>query len=294
MEANPESATPEFLEACVSGGVSRISVGAQSLDRRCREAIGRQGSVEAVKEALSLLAQLRGRGIRFSVDLMAGLPYQTRASLLADIDAVLAFGPSHVSLYELSLEEGTPLEASVRAGRLPYDADLAAELWLAGRDALEAAGYAQYEVSNFARSGCESPHNLRYWRMQSWLGAGPSASGTWIDEASGTARRSSIVPDVDRYIAEKGAKAYEDIDRPTLLREQLMMGFRLLEGPDAALFRRRFARDVEDVAPETFARWRARGLMREDKAALTRDGLLWLNRFLAELFEELDICHDSV
>lgn len=287
VEANPESLDEALLRAALDAGVDRMSLGVQSRDPGCRSAVGRYGSASAVERALDLLSEaLPGR---FSVDLMAGLPLQDERSLLSDVDRAVEAGASHVSLYSLIVEEGTPLAARAAAGtaRLPGE-DRAAELWLAGRDALEAAGLRQYEVSNFARPGRECRHNLVYWRMGSWLGFGPAASGTLVDEEAGTAERRTRTADVNAWLEGRGSVDAESVSRRELAEETLIMGFRLLEGPDPALFRRRFGVALEEAVGETLADWRGRGLAETDRPALTREGLLFLDAFLRACLAELD------
>jgi oxygen-independent coproporphyrinogen-3 oxidase len=229
----------------------------------------------------------------FSADLIAGLPLQDEGILLRDIERLLTCQPGHVSLYALTLEAGTPLEKAVRKGKISLPpGDRADALWLAGRDALERGGYAQYEVSNFSLPGKASLHNIRYWVMENWLGAGPAASGTLIDDASGTGRRYTIPADVDSYLGKAGSspppRHEEFLDRLTLMKETLLMGFRYAEGPDEALFRKRFRCGLKETIPGTLKRWRERGLVRQDKTALTKEGLLFLDRFLLECFKELE------
>jgi oxygen-independent coproporphyrinogen-3 oxidase len=293
LEVNPESTDQALLERCRAGGVSRLSVGVQSLHGPSRRGAGRAGAGEGVPEKLRMIGDVFGGD--FSVDLITGLPYQDEGIILGDIEGVLAFHPGHVSLYALTLEEGTPLERAVRVGKRPLPrGDAADALWLAGRDALERSGYAQYEVSNFSLPGKEARHNIRYWVMENWLGAGPAASGTLIDEQSGTGRRYTFPADLEAYLeragSSQGPPLYQEefLDRATLIKETLLMGFRFIEGPDEGLFRKRFRRGLEETIPGTLRRWRERGLVRRDKPALTGEGLLLLNSFLLECFAELE------
>jgi oxygen-independent coproporphyrinogen-3 oxidase len=247
--------------------------------------VHRVGEAALLPERLALVAEYYGEA--FSADLMAGLPGQGEDLLLADIERLLAYHPGHVSLYALTVEPGTPLGS----GGVPLpDPEEADRLWLAGRDALEKAGYAQYEVSNFALPGKQALHNIRYWRMENWLAAGPAASATVIDDAAGTGFRYTVAPDLERYLGEplRGAGKIEFLDRLTLMKETCLMGFRYLEGPDREGFKTRFGGDIETFLPRSFAKWRAKGLMRRDKTALNREGLLFLNPFLADLFTELE------
>ena len=291
VEANPESADDAFLHACAGYGVTRLSLGVQSFSAAVRAAMGRKsGETSLIMSRLKIAAELFGRGL--SIDLMTGLPGQTEAGIRADIEHALAFCPGHISLYALTMEEGTPLEALAarqktggRAVSLP-SGDEADTLWIAGRDALIQAGYAQYEVSNFALEGFRCLHNIRYWLMENWIGAGPAASGTCIRK-DGTGLRVSYRPDAAAFIENPaGTMIHEKLDKQTLLRETLFMGFRYSGGPDPALFCGRFGRPIEEIIPRTLARWKP--FLRPGMAALTGAGLLFLNRFLADAFAELD------
>jgi oxygen-independent coproporphyrinogen-3 oxidase len=291
LELNPESAGEALLEACRAGGVSRLSVGIQSFYGPSRRGVGRLG--EGGPESLRLIGDIFGKD--FSADLISGLPFQDREILLRDIETLLAYHPGHVSLYALSLEAGTPLEKAVREGRVSLPRGEEADaLWLAGRDALEQGGYPQYEVSNFSLPGKASRHNIRYWLMENWLGAGPAASGTLIDEGEGTGRRYTMPADAASYLGEAGSPPRppplreEFLDRLTLMKETLLMGFRYMEGPDEGLFRKRFHQGLAEAIPRTLGRWQERDLVRRDKTALTREGLLFLNPFLVDCFRELE------
>jgi oxygen-independent coproporphyrinogen-3 oxidase len=305
VEVNPESADEAFLAACGENGVNRISAGVQTFHERSRRAVHRGGSAALLPRRLALIARLFPGS--FSADLLSGLPFQDEAALLRDIETTLSFGPAHVSLYSLTVEDGTALaertRGALRRGEtgLPSEED-ADGLWLAGRDALERAGYAQYEVSNFSLPGKESRHNIRYWRMENWLALGPGASGTLIDDSTGTGRRYTVKAGVDAWLnrrAQNGGAgnatagppvSEETLDRLTLMKETLLMGFRFTGGPDEALFRKRFGREIGQIVPRTIAAWRTRGLFREDRAALTREGLLFLNSFLTDAFLEMEAC----
>jgi oxygen-independent coproporphyrinogen-3 oxidase len=225
-------------------------------------------------------------GDALSLDLMTGLPFQNETILLTDIEKALSYRPGHVSLYSLILEEGTPL--AMENHPLP-DPDEADRLWISARNTLETAGYAQYEVSNFSRPGKQSAHNIRYWRMENWLGLGPGGSGTVIDDETGTGRRKTFKADLDAWLDRDiscDAFIEEYLNQPTLIQESILMGFRCLKGPDPALFRRRFHRDIPGIIPKTLTRWETRGLVQKAPLALTKEGLLFLNTFLTEAFEE--------
>lgn len=290
VEANPESCTPDFIRACGDSGATRLSLGVQSRNPAARQAVGRLGEASAAEAAVERARRLFRGGL--SLDLISGLPCQSEASLLDDVRFAAESGADHVSLYALTVEDGTPLGALAARGeaRLPSPDD-ADTLWIAGRDALEAFGFPQYEVSNFSRPGKESLHNRRYWRMESYLGCGPGAVGTVVDERSGTAVRHSWPADAAAWLSADGtvrAPAAEAVPRRDFLYECLIMGFRTLEGVDDSLFSGRFGAPVGAFVGASLGRRRERGLARTDRPALNREGLLTLNAFLVECLEELD------
>jgi oxygen-independent coproporphyrinogen-3 oxidase len=297
IEANPESADEDFLRVCVKCGISRISLGVQTFHEPSRRAVHRAGDSNLLDERLALAAEYFPGA--FSVDLITGLPFQTAAVLREDIKRSLAFQPVHVSLYSLSLEPETPLGkqlgdiSKAAALSLPCG-DEADNLWITGRDMLEQAGFSQYEVSNFALPEKTCAHNIRYWRMENWLGAGPAASGTIIDDASGSGRRFTYPADINAYLAAQSPRIQsarvEELDKSGLIRESILMGFRCRTGPDPHLFKLRFGCGIEDCIPRTIARWRKRGFFetgQDGNLAPSREGLLFLNAFLRDAFGEL-------
>jgi oxygen-independent coproporphyrinogen-3 oxidase len=293
LEMNPESSSAALLRLCRDRGVTRLSVGVQSFHEPSRAAVHRVGEVSALPRRLEEIAEAFPGS--FSADLISGLPFQDEYVLQKDIEKLLSYKPGHVSLYDLTLEEGTALAERVgRGDRVLPDADTADGLWLAGSRMLEDSGYARYEVSNFALPGQESRHNLRYWRMQNWLGLGPAASGTIIDDDTGTGLRIDVIKDVTTYIErERGGEprcTEESLDSSVLIRESLLMGFRCLEGPDTDLFRKRFRKDIRELIPRTLAAWESTTgpRLQQDRLALTGEGLCFLNSFLIAAFEELE------
>jgi oxygen-independent coproporphyrinogen-3 oxidase len=291
LEANPESCDEKFLSAAKEAGVTRISLGIQTFNEASRRLVQRRGETRLLPQKIKAVSDIYGRD--FSIDLISGLPFQDEDALMADIDKALAFEGGHVSLYALTLDPVTPLGIAAEKGEvLLPDKDEADRLWIAGRDALEKAGYVQYEVSNFCIPGKESRHNLRYWRMENWFGIGPAASGTIINDDTGTGQRFTVALDVDNWLqrkpGEKPTGISENLDTITLIKETFLMGFRLTEGPDNGLFQRRFGRSIENIILQTTINaWRKRGLFHEQKTALTKEGLLLLNAFLIEAFSEV-------
>ena len=174
-EANPESLTSQLAAALAEVGVTRISLGVQTLDNAELAAIGR---IHDADRALAAIATVKDAGIDVSCDLMCGLPGQAAASWERTLDGVLTAAPHHVSVYPLTLEEGTPLyRMACRDESLEPDEDFQAACMDVARDRLGAAGYHPYEVASYALDGHECAHNIAYWTGQGYLGLGRSAAG---------------------------------------------------------------------------------------------------------------------
>ena len=179
-EANPESLTAELATALAEAGVTRISLGVQTLDNTELAAIGR---IHDANRALAAIATVKEVGLDVSCDLMCGLPGQTAASWRSTLDGVLAAAPHHVSIYPLTLEKETPLyRMACRDESLEPDEDFQASCMDAARERLGAAGYHPYEVASYALDGHECAHNIAYWTGQGYLGLGRSAAGMLDDE----------------------------------------------------------------------------------------------------------------
>lgn len=174
-EANPESLTAELATALAEVGVTRISLGVQTLDNTELAAIGR---IHNAERALEAIATVKDVGLDVSCDLMCGLPGQTMASWQYTLDGALAAAPHHVSVYPLTLEEGTPLyRMACRDESLEPDDDFQAACMDVARERLSSAGYHPYEVASYALDGHECAHNIAYWTGQGYLGLGRSAAG---------------------------------------------------------------------------------------------------------------------
>ena len=174
-EANPESLTSQLTAALAGVGVTRISLGVQTLDNAELAAIGR---IHDADRALAAIATVKNAGLDVSCDLMCGLPGQTAASWKSTLDGVLTAAPHHVSVYPLTLEEGTPLyRMACRDESLEPDEDFQAACMDVARERLSSAGYHPYEVASYALDGHECAHNIAYWTGQGYLGLGRSAAG---------------------------------------------------------------------------------------------------------------------
>ena len=174
-EANPESLTSQLTAALAGVGVTRISLGVQTLDNDELAAIGR---IHDADRALAAIATVKNAGLDVSCDLMCGLPGQTATSWKSTLDGVLAAAPHHVSVYPLTLEEGTPLyRMACRDESLEPDEDFQAACMDVARERLSSAGYHPYEVASYALDGHECAHNIAYWTGRGYLGLGRSAAG---------------------------------------------------------------------------------------------------------------------
>ena len=173
-EANPESLSAELVDDLAAAGVTRVSIGVQSLDDGELRRIGR---IHTAADALAAIERVRVRGLAVSADLMCGLPGQTSRTWDATLDAIVGAGCGHVSVYPLSLEEGTPLaRVAARDPRLEPDPDFQAACMERAAEQLGTAGLERYEVASYARPGRACRHNIAYWTGASYLGLGPAAS----------------------------------------------------------------------------------------------------------------------
>ena len=191
-EANPESLTAGLATALDEAGVTRISLGVQTLDNTELAVIGR---IHDAERALEAIATVKNVGLDVSCDLMCGLPGQTMASWQYTLDGALAAAPHHVSVYPLTLEEGTPLyRMACRDESLEPDEDFQAACMDVARERLSSAGYHPYEVASYALDGHECAHNIAYWTGQGYLGLGRSAAG--MLDAEDFDRLAGLYPDV--------------------------------------------------------------------------------------------------
>ena len=231
LEANPTSAEIEKFRAFRAVGVNRVSLGVQSLVANDLQFLGRQHDAAQALAAVQMAAQTFDR---FSFDLIYARPNQTLEQWRQELDRALAFAAGHISLYQLTIEPGTQFEQAVARGDFRVlDEERAAELYEATVARLGAAGLADYEISNFARPGEESRHNLTYWRYGDYVGIGPGAHGRLTLGGEKLATRQHRAPEAWLDLVERDGHATRQRDlvpRPERLNEMLMMGLRLKEG----------------------------------------------------------------
>ncbi|HEY0627178.1 MAG TPA: radical SAM family heme chaperone HemW [Allosphingosinicella sp.] len=283
LEANPSSVEAARFADLAAAGVNRVSLGLQSLDDKALRFLGR---AHDVTEGLAALETAQNVFDRVSFDLIYALPGQSEAAWQAELSRALSFGTGHLSLYQLTIEPGTRFAALAAKGDLEIaDPDHSATLYELTQVMAEAVGLPAYEISNHARPGEESRHNLAYWRYQPYLGVGPGAHGR---RAGTVTQRHKKPENFLSGLARNGHGIVEEtrIDPGDKGIEALLMGLRLHEGVDLT----RIAA-LAETAPENLideralARLSAQGLLtREgDRLRVTREGMLLLDRILAEL-----------
>jgi putative oxygen-independent coproporphyrinogen III oxidase len=287
MEANPGTIERGRFGGYGGAGVNRISLGAQSFDVGALQRLGRIHSPDDTRRAA---AELHAAGlVNFNLDLMYGLPGQSSAQALHDVDCALALEPAQVSHYHLTLEPGTPFAARPPPG-LPGDDEVEAMLELAAAR-LAAAGLRRYEVSAYARAGRESRHNLNYWRFGDYLGIGAGAHGKrsrGSGEGGGGALqicRTLRLREPRRYLGQQPAAAtVTPVDAAQLPFEFMLNALRLVDGVELELYERHTGQAWAGIAP-TVERLAGRGLLLDPaggRLQATPRGLQFLNDLLVE------------
>ncbi len=290
LEANPTSAEAANFRGYRSAGVNRASVGLQALHDDALRALGREHSAA---EGLAAFRMAAGIFPRVSLDLIYARPHQTRADWAGELDRALCEAGDHLSLYQLTIEPGTPFAARHRRGTLvvPED-DEALALFEITRERTAAAGFPAYEISNHARPGGESRHNLLYWRYGEYLGVGPGAHGRLEEGGRRIATTMARTPDAWlSAVREHGHGLVEEteLDAREQAEECLLMGMRLEEGLPLARLQA-----VSGLVPARamLDALSAEGLLAVDGArgriAATREGRLVLNALIAELAAALE------
>jgi len=312
FEVNPESLSPELLSVLSRHGINRLSMGVQTLDDEILAQLGRQARRADVERAVRLLADARDNGAwngKVNMDLITGIPGQTPESVGKDAAFLVNNGADHVSVYALTVEPGTVLEQYYRLGLgVPLNKDAHEDLWASADAILEKAGLKNYEVSNYARPGSESLHNLGYWSMLPYVGMGPGAVGTLPGTLAQSQARVAL--------RLTGSKTFEfarpGLRIPTLDLEvlsardffvdHLLTGLRTTSGLSRSHMSRVFG-PAGDKALEVLEQyWHSRGYIEEttfatagkqktmvkDRLALTRDGRLVLDPLLADSLVLLD------
>ena len=304
LEANPTELTREHLEGLRALGVNRLSIGVQSLHDDELALLDRQHSGERAIEAVTAA---RGAGFEnVNLDLIFGLIEQPIERWQETLERVLALGPEHVSCYALTLEPGTLLHYRVQKGQLPEpDPDVVADQYEWTRERLRAAGYEQYEISNWALPGRACRHNLVYWRAEPYLGVGAGAhsffAGQRLANVDSPQRYVELVNASHEQRAATGRGTLQQIaggetpDAATLRSDALILGLRLLEGVSPETFAERFGTTLEQAIGPVIERHcnsgqqGATGLLEwsEGRLRLTERGLLLANEVFVDLLPDL-------
>jgi putative oxygen-independent coproporphyrinogen III oxidase len=278
LEANPGALERGRFGEYRAAGINRVSLGAQSFDAACLDALGR---IHSPEETCRAAEELHAAGLaNFNLDLMYALPGQDTPGALTDIERALALSPAHLSHYQLTLETGTIFAASPPA-RLPSD-ETAADMLAACSERLGAAGFSQYEVSAYARSGRASRHNCNYWTFGDYVGIGAGAHGKLTEAAQGRIVRTTQAREPRRYMASpQGSLTVNAIAARDLPFEFMLNALRLRDGFERRLFETRTGLDWRTVAP-ILEELESRGLASGDREhwAATPLGGRFLNDLL--------------
>ncbi len=285
MECNPATVSFETLRKYRRAGVNRLSIGLQSIHPRELSALGRIHTLAQFEECYRMAREAKIENI--SVDLMYGIPFQTMDSWLATLRYVVSLRPEHISLYNLKLEEGTPLYDTAPSMPMPDD-ELEFAMYSTAIDLLAANGFYQYEISNFSRDGYESQHNLKYWHCEEYLGFGPGAHSYFKDI------RFSYKRSVSNYIKcnsgqsdEEMTDEYEEIPLRERLGEYIMLHMRLNEGVDTRKFFMTFGKDFDRIYGARLARYVKGGLVEYNNGRyrFTRQGMFVSNYILSDILD---------
>ena len=278
-ECNPVTGERELFARMRAAGINRLSIGLQSAHEKELKALGRLHNFEVFA---TCFADARAAGFdNISVDVMSGIPHQTPESRQETLQKVLALGPEHISSYDLIIEEGTPFARRFDTLPLPDEEDTR-RMYLDGIDYLAQNGYRQYEISNFARPGYESRHNLKYWNCDEYLGFGVAAHSDFGGARFGNSR------DIEEYL--KDHDITEERTTPDVserISEYVMLRFRLCEGVDVSAFDARFGLSFEETYGKKLAPFVGQGLvLHEDgRYFFSQEGMLVSNTILAEILD---------
>jgi oxygen-independent coproporphyrinogen-3 oxidase len=297
LEANPGTLTADKLKAFAAAGINRLSLGLQSLDNRFLKDFGRihDANTGIVALEMALASPIK----RVSADFIFGFPGQSLGDWEKDLAQILTYSMTHLSCYALTAEEGTRFASDVKIGRLQEtDGDLFSDMLQITHETLGKAGLPAYEISNFAKPGFESQHNLGYWNYHSYLGLGPGAVSQFFPKDSDDtfSLRDQNIKGPDAYAAGLVNEKYftsESINKKTAMTEFLMMGLRLREGILLENFAQQFEVSLFDVYSEALKRIQKRGLARLDDGRLkpTQEGLYLNHKLILEFMNSSEFPH---
>jgi oxygen-independent coproporphyrinogen-3 oxidase len=280
VEVNPETMRPMLAGILADAGVNRISAGLQSEDPRLLRLMNRKAGRD---ETARMAETLRSFGItNLSLDLMYSLPGQTMEDLMRSVDFAASLSPDHISIYSLTIEENSVFgKKGIRA----LDEDTEADMYEGLIKRLSELGYSQYEISNFARPGKESKHNVSVWNYHDFIGIGYGAHGKQ------TPCRYTHAGTLKAYLADPLLKETQVLSKKEQMFESVMMGMRLKAGLDRKLFEKRYGRDVCRVYPRTVKAQQKLGMIEVTETHLlcSERGYPLLNSVLEAFLEEADL-----
>lgn len=284
IEINPGTVTKEKLQDYKNAGVNRLSIGLQSAENRILELIGRIHTYEDFLKTYNLSREIGFKNI--NVDLMLAIPTQTEKELISSVEKIIELNPEHISIYSLILEEGTELESLVSKKELELlDEKIERKMYWDTKKLLEKKGYNHYEISNFSKKGFESNHNIDCWNQEEYLGIGIAAHSYF------ESKRFSNVDDLNEYMEniknekfEKNIELHEIQNKPSKMKEFMMIGLRKIDGVKISDFEKKFR-----INPLFYFRFEISKLTDEDlievdldNIKLTKNGLDLAN----QVFEE--------
>ena len=283
MEANPNTVNKTMLERSIEAGINRLSIGVQSFSDAMLKGIGRKHSA---RDGIQAVQYARDAGFtNISFDLMFGLPGQDLASWKKSLEMAVELAPEHLSVYELTIEESTPFADQVRQGRLNLpDEDATLSMFELAQEILSARGYAQYEISNYARKGFQCIHNINYWENGSYVGLGSGAvscfSGVRIQSEEAPQRFINMIK-----MQQKPFKEAEFLPLYARFRESVIMGLRMTKGVSISLLERQYGVTPHKYYGETLESLFKQKLLEEkdNRLRLTKKGMLLANRVMAQL-----------
>lgn len=282
IEMNPGTVTEEKLTTYKAYGVNRLSIGLQSV---CNEKLKTLGRIHSFEEFLKSYEMARKTGFdNISVDLISSIPGQTLESWKEELEEVTKLSPEHISVYQLIIEEGTPFyEKYAEHPELLPDEETSREIYLWTGKFLKKCGYEQYEISNYAKTGKESKHNLKYWERSEYLGLGLGAASMIRNI------RMSNTKDMKTYLehCQNPKTMREDVqflEEPRQMEEFMFLGLRKTRGVSKKEFRHTFGREMDMVYEKALAKGLENGMLKEhkDRVYLSEEGVLVSNMVLSE------------
>lgn len=278
IEVNPGTVEDSKIKAMLIGGINRVSVGVQSFNNKELAAVGR---IHNDKTAYDTVMKLSKAGFtNISIDLMESLPYQTAESFAYSLKKAVELPIKHISVYSLIIEEGTPLKEKYDRGiYCEPDEDTDRDMYAYTARFLKQYGFERYEISNYAKAGFESRHNIKYWQCEEYIGAGLAAHSYY------RGRRYSNTTDLEKYMSgDFRSGEEEELTENDKMSEFMMLGLRMMRGIDTAEFEKRFGKSFYEVYGKTAARFEKLGLLEYcgDFCRLTEKGIDVSNSVMCE------------